>query len=163
MPKFSELTPSDRLGSGVSRVGILLSNPLLVKKEAILSGDYQRDKDCRNANLIENAIWNVVKDTEFSYLFVPIFACAPDGSWVIMPKVTVLDTVRHLDRTIEIQENLRKNICTLTDLGIGDLHSGNLTIDGKVLDYSSWGRIKTPAEAKRMMNRSIEYKRKYSN
>lgn len=152
MPKFTPLTTEQELGHGVSRRGYLLSNPNLVLKVAREDG-LNNPEFNKMANLIEVAIWNTVKDTEYKDLFVPILAAASDGSWVIMPKVELAS-----DYYGGLSDDYYEKKYLLESFGIGDLHENNMTVDGRVLDYSTYDRYQSPKVAASMVKRLITRK-----
>lgn len=149
MPKFSRLFEDKVLGRGAFRTAWLMSNGMVIKK-AHSEGAYY-------ANLTENAIWNTVNGTEYEELFVPIFACSEDGSWVIMPKVeTPEDYVKRTsgsynDRMIRQMTTTQlysDRTKALKRLGITDLKTSNRTWDGKSIDYGLlWNFSTDPRES----------------
>jgi hypothetical protein len=131
MPKFIQLSQGKFLGEGCSRrvVELLGGTAPLVEKRAT-------SEWAKRCNLMEQAIWEKVKGTKDEELFVPVIATAEDGSWSIMPKVQVYEYRRDMENDPWNDEEFKKKLKRLDKLGIWDIGAGNVTMDGKVLDYA---------------------------
>jgi hypothetical protein len=115
------------LGAGGSRAAFDLHNGNVVK---VVREDYSKKQILR-----EWEIWQEANDELKPYL-CPIFACADDGAWLVMPKVEMQEEYRYDTKSyadyVKIADIAHAN-------HIGDIHPGNVGYyQGRIviLDYA---------------------------